>query len=67
MTIESINPLIVLIIAVAGVVSAHFMGIKSAVTESKDYTDLRIDKLEPKIDLLIEQIKEIQIDLARDN
>lgn len=67
MQIESVIPLFALIIAVGGVVSAHFMGVKSAVSESKVYTDKRIDKLEPKIDLLIEQIKEIQIDLARGN
>ncbi len=49
-----------LIVAVGGVVAAHFNGIESA----KSYTDLMYGKIDEKVDRIYEKLKDVESDVA---
>ncbi|MBI4211071.1 MAG: hypothetical protein HY540_00390 [Deltaproteobacteria bacterium] len=49
-----------LVIAVGGVVAAHFNGIES----SKTYTDVMYGKIDEKVDRIFEKLKDVESDVA---
>lgn len=57
---SKVGILIAAIVAIAAAVAAHFDGVSSA----KSYTDMRVDKLELKIDKTFDKISEMQADIA---
>lgn len=52
--------IISLMIAVGGIVAAHFNGIAS----SKAYTDLMVGKINDKVDRIYEKLKDVEADVA---
>ena len=49
-----------LMIAVGGIVTAHFNGLAS----SKAYTDIMVGKIDGKVDRIYEKLKDVEADVA---